>query len=212
MYEVPSTNFVLMGDWDTSPEPLGKVVIRMVPNPFCLYGQGWQEGTRDMLQALAQEDAVGKRVCDIGTGTGILAIAAAKLGASHLAATDLSLEVIPLAQKNFSVNGINLQIERATVPASPGSGYDLVLANLGDEMVLEEHEAWLQAHCRGRLLHSSLSPEARLNRQPHDPLHPNRHVMRFMQEISDTVTAARIGPVVGQVGMVTVRERHPSWR
>jgi ribosomal protein L11 methyltransferase len=80
---------------------------------------------------------------DIGTGSGILAIAAAKLGYKPVRAFDFDPEAVRVAQANASVNGVHkkIRIERgdvAKLPDKPKEQFDLVCANLISNLLIGE--------------------------------------------------------------------------
>src|SRR3990167_2757156 len=93
--------FELKGDWDTEPDPPNSIVIKLSPTPpeamltgMTVFGQGWHESTKWSLAQVEEHVKPGMKFCDFGAGTGILAIAAAKLGAKGTA-----VENDPLARK-----------------------------------------------------------------------------------------------------------------
>ena len=70
----------------------------------------------------------GERVLDYGCGSGILAIAAARLGAAHVDAVDLDPQAVETTRANAAANGVVLQ---AALPdALPAAGYDIVVSNI----------------------------------------------------------------------------------
>jgi ribosomal protein L11 methyltransferase len=103
-------------------------VIRI--DPGMAFGTGNHATTALCLDWLAGSDAVaGAKVLDYGCGSGILAIAAAKLGAAQVTAVDIDSAVLEVSQDNASLNGLaNLII---TDPATIGGRrYDVVVANI----------------------------------------------------------------------------------
>jgi len=78
-------------------------------------------------------------VLDIGTGTGILAIAAAKLGAGRITAIDIDPVAATTAQKNAEINGVTgkIQIFVGSLAGLRARKYDLVMANLNREQILK---------------------------------------------------------------------------
>jgi len=95
--------------------------------------------------ALCRKAAISKSFLDIGTGSGILAIAAAKLGYEPVRAIDFDPESVRVARANARVNGVlnKIQIVRADVtklPAKPKSPFDLVCANLISNLLMAERK------------------------------------------------------------------------
>ena len=97
------------------------------------------------LTALEKAVEGGERVLDLGCGSGILSIAALKLGASSAKAVDIDPMCLNVAYDNAALNGIgreSLEVEIGNVlsdedlRASLGSGYDLILANIVADVIL----------------------------------------------------------------------------
>lgn len=110
------------------PEP-GEVVISL--DPGMAFGTGLHPTTRLCLEALEELVRPGDRVLDLGTGSGILAIAAARLGAGTVVALDTDGVAVRAAAANVEANGMSGAI---TVGQGSLSGdaviYDLVVANI----------------------------------------------------------------------------------
>lgn len=75
-----------------------------------VFGSGTHPSTQLCLRALERHLALGATVVDLGTGTGILAIAAAKLGADTILALDIDAESVRVAAQNVVANGVEQQI------------------------------------------------------------------------------------------------------
>jgi len=111
--------------WHEPPDPAA-INIRL--DPGVAFGTGTHPTTRLCLQWLARSDLANARVLDYGCGSGILAIAAAKLGARTVDGTDIDAQALEAARANSAINGV---VARYTVPQELGSGtYDVVLANI----------------------------------------------------------------------------------
>ena len=124
------------------PRP-GQAVI--VLDPGLGFGTGQHPTTAFCLRALARcgEFAAERSFLDIGTGSGILAIAAARLGYSPVRAIDVDPEAVRVARANARANGVesNLRIVRGDVsklPICAAKRYDLVCANLTSTLLVTE--------------------------------------------------------------------------
>jgi ribosomal protein L11 methyltransferase len=102
--------------------------IAVTIDPGLAFGTGTHPTTRLVLAYLDRTVRGGERVLDYGCGSGILAIAAAKLGAAHVDAVDVDPQAVETAAANARANGIALN---ATLPdALAAAHYDLVVSNI----------------------------------------------------------------------------------
>ncbi len=121
---------LIVPSWETpAPEP-DDIVIRL--DPGMAFGSGLHPSTQLCLVALEERVRSGAAVADVGTGSGILAIAAARLGAVSVVAIDDDATAVGVAAANVAGNGV---ADRVTVVEgdllSPlSSPVDLLLANL----------------------------------------------------------------------------------
>ena len=99
------------------------------------FGTGHHETTRMALEALAAENPAGKRVLDVGTGSGILAIATAMLGAEALG-VDIDEQAVNAARENARRNQVSPEFRVGSVEVATPP-YDLILANLYAELHAE---------------------------------------------------------------------------
>ena len=106
--------------------------IPLVIDPGMAFGTGSHPTTQLCLVALEDYVRPGARVADIGTGSGILAIAAAKMGASHVAANDNDPLAVRIARENAVANGVPVEI----TDALPTGQYDAVVANILADVII----------------------------------------------------------------------------
>ena len=111
--------------WHRPPDP-GALNIRL--DPGLAFGTGSHESTRLVLAWLERTLHGGERVLDYGCGSGILALAAALLGAREVAAVDLDPQALEATAANARANGVALRI--AAPDALPEGTYDIVVANI----------------------------------------------------------------------------------
>lgn len=105
--------------------------IKILLDPGLAFGTGTHPTTALCLEWLDGEDLQGKTVLDYGCGSGILAIAAAKLGAKHVMATDIDPQALQATQDNAHRNAIPEGTITTLLPEElPAGHYDVVIANI----------------------------------------------------------------------------------
>lgn len=125
--------FVIAPPWEDVPLS-DKIVIRIEPN--MAFGTGTHETTQLCLKAIGEHYRPEQTLLDVGTGTGILAIAAAKLGGRTILACDTDADSIKIARENAVLNETDW-IEFADGPlASDAPIYDFVCANLTIDVIV----------------------------------------------------------------------------
>jgi ribosomal protein L11 methyltransferase len=126
--------FVITPSWRLPLEAGRRTMI--VIDPKMSFGTGYHETTRLMLRFIERFVPPAASVLDVGTGTGVLAIAAALSGARFVVATDIDEWSIANATENTGLNGVEAVVSvvrgsvPGTLPPGPVRGYDLVCANI----------------------------------------------------------------------------------
>ncbi|MBI3046885.1 MAG: 50S ribosomal protein L11 methyltransferase [Acidobacteria bacterium] len=118
-----------------SPAEAGATGLRrplvIVIRPSMGFGTGHHATTRLCLTALQQVPVQGRSVVDVGTGSGLLAIAASRLGASRVLAIDDNPNAVRAAEENLGLNrGADVTLRAADVRGDASGAFDIVLANL----------------------------------------------------------------------------------
>ncbi|WP_020396328.1 50S ribosomal protein L11 methyltransferase [Thiolinea disciformis] len=115
--------------WREAPNEPNSVKILL--DPGLAFGTGTHPTTALCLEWLDGEDLVGKSVLDYGCGSGILAIAAAKLGASQIVATDIDPQALQATLDNAQRNALGAEAIHTCYPDElPQQQYDVVVANI----------------------------------------------------------------------------------
>ncbi len=129
---------VIVPMWESYEEKEGEVIVRM--DPGMAFGTGTHETTRLVVGLLEKYTKEGCRVLDVGTGSGILAICAAKLGAGECKAYDIDPVAVRVARENVKDN----ECDNITCDVSDllygvdlsGGQYDLVCANIVADIII----------------------------------------------------------------------------
>lgn len=155
--------FVIQPPWEGLDGDDGR--IRIILDPGLVFGSGLHPTTRDCLKAmvLLHEQYPLERVLDLGTGTGILALAAALMGAKKVLAVDLNPLSVKTALKNIVLNGLEGSIEVVHGSAEDflEEEAELVVANLHHSVIARflEKEGFLKK--RWFIISGLLRSEAR---------------------------------------------------
>lgn len=102
------THLVVKPTWEPYEARQDDLVIEL--DPGMAFGTGTHETTNMCMQLLEKHMTDGMRVMDVGTGSGILAIAAAKLGAKDILAIDIDPDAVKVARENVALNGVEAQV------------------------------------------------------------------------------------------------------
>jgi ribosomal protein L11 methyltransferase len=125
----------------------------IVINPKMSFGTGHHATTHQLLSMQGTIDHQGKRVLDVGSGTGILAIMAQLLGASAVEAFDIDEWCVDNGNENFDLNGLSARMGLGTIrQVQPQGTFDIVLANINKNVLLDEMEIYAGLLPAGGLL------------------------------------------------------------
>ena len=131
---------LIVPSWEQVQPGPDDIVLHL--DPGMAFGTGGHETTRLCLELLEQimDDMpllLTPAVLDLGTGSGILAMAAVQLGAGHVCAVDIDPQAVEVARENLAANGLSEQVECSTTPLeSMTESFDVILANiLAEELV-----------------------------------------------------------------------------
>lgn len=146
-----SKNIVIKPSWEEYVPENGEIVIEL--DPGMAFGTGTHETTRMCAQMLEDFVSAGDRVIDVGCGTGILSIIAAKLGATEVTAVDTDEIAVNITEKNSKLNDTGNVIRACTgVMTDLESCYvDIVAANIVANVILQ-----LSAHIKNYLKPSGI--------------------------------------------------------
>ncbi len=135
---VPLGKVTIVPAWEDYTAREDEVIIRM--DPGMAFGTGTHETTRLVIRLMQEEELVGKRVLDVGTGSGILSICASKLGAKSCNAYDIDPMAVKVARENCIADGCdNITVGVSDllrgVDLSLGK-YDFCVANIVADIII----------------------------------------------------------------------------
>jgi ribosomal protein L11 methyltransferase len=127
--------FFLVPVWRDEPTPEGRIRIEIDSGMAC--GTGWHPATQLALEAMERSLRPGDTVFDLGTGSGILSVAAARLGAGQIVACDIDGQAVALAAQRLRADGIEAALFTGSARAVASGSVDLVVANINAEAILQ---------------------------------------------------------------------------
>ena len=126
---------VIVPNWINYEKQDNEVIIKM--DPGMAFGSGQHESTRMCLSFLEELDLKDKKIVDVGTGSGILALAAVALGATNVEAYDIDDVAVDAARNNAKYNNFDkyIKIDNSNLLAKVENKFDIVLANITSEVL-----------------------------------------------------------------------------
>lgn len=185
---------VFCPSWEEADIAEDEILIRF--DPSVVFGTGLHPTTQGCLKALWRIYQVDcpRKVLDIGTGTGILAIATAKLGAREVLAIDHNELAVETAQRNILLNGVQerVTVTRGEAETFEGKRADMVLANLHFQVIdALLSEKWFVANrwvVLSGLFHGQvngiLAPLEKWQLKVNDKMEENRWVTLILRKTS----------------------------
>ena len=135
---VPLGGITIVPAWEEYTPREGEIIVRM--DPGMAFGTGTHETTRLVIKLMQGEQIKGKRVLDVGTGSGILSICASKLGALSCNAYDIDPVAVKVARDNALSDGCtNITVGVSDLLAGvdrTGGKYDVCLANIVADIII----------------------------------------------------------------------------
>lgn len=130
-------NLLICPSWTIPKDRKDRKVIYL--DPGMAFGTGEHETTYMCAKILDTRIKEGDKVLDIGTGSGILSIISAKLGASSIKAIDINEVAIRVASENLDKNNVRdiIDLEKGEIGSLPIEKYDIIIANIVTKVLLE---------------------------------------------------------------------------
>ncbi len=133
--------FLIKPSWETVDDPQGRTILEI--DPASSFGTGTHDTTQLCMAMLEKTVRGGEKLLDMGTGSGILAIAAAMLGAKADTAVDIDEHCLTCAVENAGRNGVAIgrtlhgdALRDASLAAEIGDGYDIIVANIVADVII----------------------------------------------------------------------------
>ncbi|MFM6953829.1 MAG: 50S ribosomal protein L11 methyltransferase [Sphingobacteriaceae bacterium] len=129
----------------TFHEPEPRFAYEIVIDPKMAFGTGHHQTTASVMELILAEDFTGKKVLDMGCGTGILAILAKKMGAQTVDAIDYDPLCFESTLENTELNSMtNIQAILGGKDVIPNTTYEVILANINRNILLDQMERYAE--------------------------------------------------------------------
>lgn len=127
-------SIVIVPSWEDYQNTDGKTIVKL--DPGMAFGTGTHESTMLCLEAIQRYIKQGVDVIDIGTGSGILAIAAKKLGAGRVLAVDIDDVAVKVAKENASLNEVEIEVRQNDLIFGIEEKFDVAVANIIADIII----------------------------------------------------------------------------
>jgi len=136
-----------LGDWCVVKAPFHTITKKfkyeIIIEPKMSFGTGHHQTTQMMIELMEKIDFKGKTVLDMGSGTGILAILAKKMGAKDIVAIDIDEWAFENCVENLQKNDCaHIEVLKGDVNAIDNKGFDIILANINRNILLADMESY----------------------------------------------------------------------
>lgn len=131
--------FLVIPEWErenVSETLKEKQLFPLVLDPGLIFGTGSHPTTKMCLKALSETDCAGKKVLDLGCGSGILGIGSLILGAESCTAVDIDEKAPDVVRSNAALNGQKIDARCGDVINGRFSGFDIVTANIVADVII----------------------------------------------------------------------------
>lgn len=145
--------FLVRPTWTDTPSEHADAEV-LVIDPKMSFGTGYHESTRLALRLLPDAVEPGDRILDVGTGTGVLSVAACRLGAASCVAVDVDDNAVENARENVAQNDVadRIDVRQGSMPEVPETGFDVVLANINRNVLIDLMPEFARAAAPGAAL------------------------------------------------------------
>lgn len=127
--------FIIKPSWEEYENTQNKLVLQL--DPGHIFGTGQHQTTQLCLEQLEEAPLTGKRVLDIGCGSGILTIAALLLGAKEAHAIDTDINAADIVRQNAALNNVSCRVSCGDARDLSAPPYDIIVANIVADVICE---------------------------------------------------------------------------
>lgn len=157
--------FIIKPSWETVEDACGRTILEI--DPASSFGTGSHDTTQLCIAALEKTVKGGEKLLDMGTGSGILAIAAALLGAKADTAVDIDAHCLTCASENAERNGVTIArtlhgdaLKDTALAEEIGGEYDIICANIVADIIIGMSSMfWDKLKAEGTLICSGILNE-----------------------------------------------------